>query len=210
MRTSRRVYASITPADLPSEIVALLYTVRQSRSRPDTPAGARFATSVPRRHGEAMLTLEGLREACDAVTDWLKEYPHLSEAVYQRALQQELQERGHAVEAEKVLPVKYKHMQVGTVRADLIAHPRPEAVAPGLKTVIELKKAPKITQGHIDQLHTYMALSARQLAGIVNGAVVNFGASPAEIHFVDGAVFWDKLDASRPSGANEATERERD
>jgi GxxExxY protein len=144
-----------------------------------------------------MLTHEKLQEACDAVTDGLKEYPHLSEAVYQRALQLELQERGYTVEAEVVMPVTYKNMQVGTVRADLIAHPHRNTEDGWRETAIELKRAPKITQNHIDQLCTYMALCARQNAGVNHGAVVNFGVSPAEIHFVDGVRFWNELNASR-------------
>ena len=156
-----------------------------------------------------MLTHERLQEACNAVTDGLKEYPHLSEAVYQRALQLELQQRGYTVEAEKVLPVKYKGMQVGTVRADLVAHPRPDTEGGRRETALELKRAPKITQSHIDQLCTYMTLSARQRFGIVHGAVVNFGASPVEIHYVDGGRFWDALNPSGSGDEEEDSENDR-
>jgi len=129
-----------------------------------------------------MLDLEKLREACAKVTEAFKHYPHLSEAVYQRALQIELQERGHTVVAEVVKPVKYYGMHVGTVRADLVVHDRTAD-----DFVLELKRAPKILQGHIDQLRTYLSLtvSEREEPSPVVGAVVNFGVSPAEIHFED-------------------------
>ena len=139
-----------------------------------------------------MLQPGELRKACAAVSDGLKEYPHLSEAVYQRALQLELQRHYvDAVETEVVLPVEYRGMHVGTVRADLVAHPKPNAEFPHCQeTVIELKRASKITQSHIDQLNTYLALSMRQTGNTVHGAVVNFGVQPAQIHFEDGNDFW--------------------
>ena len=130
-----------------------------------------------------MLDLDGLREACTKVSYAFKIYPHLSETVYQRALQIELTKQGHSVVAEVVKPVKYHGMHVGTVRADLVVHDRN-----GDDFVIELKRAPKILQGHIDQLRTYLALTATEgemVASPVVGAVVNFGVSPAEIYFED-------------------------
>ena len=133
-----------------------------------------------------MITEDELRAACARVTKAFEYYPHLSEAVYQRALQLELQEMGHTVVAEVVKPVMYRGMHVGTVRADLVMHNR---LADDF--VIELKRVPKILQGHIDQLHTYVALTAErhveqyQEPCDVRGAIVNFGRAPAEIHFVD-------------------------
>ncbi len=133
-----------------------------------------------------MITEDELRVACDNVSEAFKEYPHLSEAVYQRALQIELQAAGHTVVTEVIKPVLYKGMHAGTVRADLVVHNRRTD-----DFVIELKRVPKILQGHIDQLRTYMALVAdeeiernREPSG-VRGAVVNFGRAPAEIHFED-------------------------
>jgi len=133
-----------------------------------------------------MITEDELRKACANVTKAFELYPHLSEAVYQRALQLELQGRGHTVVAEVVKPVMYKGMHVGTVRADLVVHNRQAD-----DFVIELKRVPKILPGHIDQLRTYVALTAeRHIEQYkepcdVRGAVVNFGRAPAEIHFED-------------------------
>ena len=129
-----------------------------------------------------MLDLEKLRAACAKVTEGFKDYPHLSEAVYQRALQIELQERGHFVVAEVVKPVKYRDMHVGTVRADLVVHDRDAD-----DFVLELKRAPKILQSHIDQLRTYLSLTVREGEDPypVEGAVVNFGVTPAEIYYED-------------------------
>ena len=137
-----------------------------------------------RRH---VLSPKELREACDAVTDAFWRYPHLSEAVYQRALQLELQQRGFFVVAEVVKPILYKGMHAGIVRADLVVHSVRGNT--GNVFVLELKRAPKIVQSHIDQLCTYVALlfdEAGEPGGIAAaGAVVNFGSSPAEIHFED-------------------------
>lgn len=137
-----------------------------------------------------MITEDELRAACAKVTKAFEYYPHLSEAVYQRALQIELQAAGHTVVAEVVKPVMYKDMHVGTVRADLVVHHR---LADDF--VIELKRVPKILQGHIDQLRTYVALVADEEIDryhepcLVRGAVVNFGRAPAEIHFEDTPVW---------------------
>ena len=146
-----------------------------------------------------MITEDELRAACAKVTYAFKDYPHLSEAVYQRALQLELQAAGHTVVAEVVKPVMYKGMHVGTVRADLVVHNRSAD-----DFVIELKRVPKILQGHIDQLRTYVALTAdRQVEQYhefcdVRGAVVNFGRAPAEIHIVDTPV-WARGRESSPT-----------
>jgi GxxExxY protein len=152
-----------------------------------------------------MLDLAKLREACAKVTQVFDKYPHLSEAVYQRALQIELQERGYVVVAEVVKPVKYYGMHVGTVRADLVVHDRNAD-----DFVLELKRAPKILQGHIDQLRTYMALTAmegEEFSPVV-GAVVNFGVSPAEIHFEETPA-WARGPAPSPTTPSRSRSRSR-
>ena len=149
-----------------------------------------------------MLTEDELRVACVHVTHAFQDYPHLSEAVYQRALQLELQERGHTVVAEVIKPVMYNGIHVGTVRADLVVHNRH-----AYDFVLELKRVPKILQGHIDQLRTYVSLVAEEEMRRtpsepcdVRGAVVNFGRAPAEIHFVD-APEWASGKERSPSRA---------
>ena len=141
-----------------------------------------------------MFSETALKRVCATVSNELRLYPHLSEAVYQRALQVELL-RQHdvvAVETEVVLPVEYRGMHVGTVRADLVVHPKTNADFPcPQETVIELKRAPKITQSHIDQLSTYISLSMQRTHSTVHGAVVNFGARPPEIHWQNGDEYWD-------------------
>ena len=134
-----------------------------------------------------------LKQVCAKVSDEFELYPHLSEAVYQRALQVELLQQNDvaAVETEVVLPVEYRGYHVGTVRADLVVHTKETADDPYTQeTVIELKRAPKITQNHIDQLSTYVSLKMQKTDTTVHGAVINFGVRPTEIHFVDGNDFW--------------------
>ena len=141
-----------------------------------------------------MFGLTALRKVCAKVSDELKLYPHLSEAVYQRALQVELQQQHDvdSVETEVVLPVEYRGYHVGTVRADLVVHPKPNADYPcPQETVIELKRVPKITQSHVDQLYTYVSLKMQKTGVPVHGAVVNFGVRPPEIRFLSGDDYWD-------------------
>ena len=135
-----------------------------------------------------------LRKVCATVSDELRLYPHLSEAVYQRALQVELlrQHDVEAVETEVVLPVYYRGLHVGTVRADMVVHPKTNADYPcAQETVIELKRAPKITQSHIDQLYTYVSLQMQGTQQTVHGAVLNFGVRPPEVRFLSGDEYWD-------------------
>jgi GxxExxY protein len=150
-----------------------------------------------------MFGLTALKKACAKVSDEFKLYPHLSEAVYQRALQVELL-RQHdvvAVETEVVLPVEYRGYHVGTVRADLVVNPKENADYPcPQETVIELKKVPRITQSHIDQLYTYVSLKMQKTESTVHGAVVNFGVRPPEIRFLSGDEYWDNIRHERNHG----------
>ena len=150
-----------------------------------------------------MFSETALRKVCATVSDELKLYPHLSEAVYQRALQVELlrQHDVEAVETEVVLPVYYRGLNVGTVRADLVVHPKANADYPcPQETVIELKRAPKITQSHIDQLYTYVSLQMQGTQQTVHGAVVNFGVRPPEVRFLSGDEYWDARRYERNCG----------
>ena len=158
----------------------------------------------------SMITEDELRVACAKVTKAFELYPHLSEAVYQRALQIELQESGHTVVAEVVKPVMYEGMHVGTVRADLVVHNKHAD-----DFVLELKRVPKILPGHIDQLRTYMALTAERRIKQYNepcdvrGAVVNFGRAPAEIHFEDTPVWANGREPSPPRSHSRSRSRSR-
>lgn len=150
-----------------------------------------------------MFGLTALKEVCAKVSDEFGLYPHLSEAVYQRALQVELLQQHDvvAVETEVVLPVEYRGYHVGTVRADLVVNPKENADCPcPQETVIELKKVPRITQSHIDQLYTYMSLKMQKTGSTVHGAVVNFGVRPPEIRFLSGDEYWDNLRYERNHG----------
>ena len=143
-----------------------------------------------------MFGLTHLKKVCAKVSDEFELFPHLSEAVYQRALQVELLQQHEvvAVETEVVLPVEYRGYHVGTVRADLVVHAKQSADDPYTQeTVIELKRAPKITQSHIDQLSTYVSLKMQKTDTTVHGAVVNFGVRPPEIRFLSGDEYWDTL-----------------
>ena len=151
-----------------------------------------------------------LKRVCAKVSHEFRLYPHLSEAVYQRALQVELLQQPDvvAVETEVVLPVEYRGYHVGTVRADLVVNPKENANYPcPEETVIELKKVPKITQSHIDQLYTYVSLKMQRTESTVHGAVVNFGVRPPEIRFLSGDEYWDARRYERNRGPGDDSTR---
>ena len=82
-----------------------------------------------------------------------------------------------------------------------MVHPTANADYPcPQETVIELKRAPKITQSHIDQLYTYVSLQMQGTQQTVHGAVVNFGVRPPEVRFLSGDEYWDALRYERNCG----------
>lgn len=75
--------------------------------------------------------------------------PGFSESVYHKALSYDLTLHKIEHEMERVIPVMYKQMQIGTVRADIIIEKR---------MVVELKRAVKITVAHLQQAERYANL----------------------------------------------------
>ena len=92
--------------------------------------------------------------------------PGFLEVVYQRALAHELGLRGHAVELEHALSVRYKGQLVGEYRADMVVDS---------KLVLELKAVSAISKAHLAQAQHYLAATGLQLA-----LILNFGAASLE------------------------------
>jgi GxxExxY protein len=90
--------------------------------------------------------------------------PGLLEAVYDRFLAFELQDRGVQVERQVALPVHYRGQtfQAG-YRIDIIA---------GNQIVVEVKAVEKLMPVHEAQLLTYLKLSGRPLGLLINFNVV--------------------------------------
>ena len=75
--------------------------------------------------------------------------PGFCESMYQKALSQELWAHNVAHENERVIPVSYKDIHIGVVRADIVVQ----------KTmVIELKTVAKLSPAHLHQAERYAAL----------------------------------------------------
>lgn len=88
------------------------------------------------------------------------------EKVYQRALQAELIQRGHLVDLEPSLTVKFKGITVGTYAADLLVDG---------KVIVELKVAKKYNKQDEAQLLNELKASDMDV-----GMLINFGKEKVE------------------------------
>jgi len=75
--------------------------------------------------------------------------PGFCESMYQKALSQELWAHHVAHENERVIPVSYKDIHIGVVRADIVVQKN---------MVIELKTVAKLSPAHLQQAERYAAL----------------------------------------------------
>lgn len=88
------------------------------------------------------------------------------EKVYQRAMQVELLQRGHAAELEPKIEVQYKGVVVGSYAADLLVDD---------KVIVELKIAKNYNPEDEAQL-----LNELKATGIKIGLLINFGKEKVE------------------------------
>lgn len=111
------------------------------------------------------MDLEAVTAAANAVFDALGS--GLTESCYQHALGHELRLRGHVVECEVTMPVRFKGVHVGAVRADLLID---------YQWIIELKSVARATDAHAQQLAAYLRLHTESRGGTpTEGFIVNFG-----------------------------------
>ena len=89
--------------------------------------------------------------------------PGFSESVYQKALSYDLSEKHIPHETERVIPVMYKQLQIGVLRADIVVDN---------DMVVELKRAVKITPAHLQQAERYA-----RLLNLSKITVINFGCA---------------------------------
>lgn len=88
--------------------------------------------------------------------------PGLLESVYEKILSIEVEKRGHKVECQKALPIKYEdRLLPDAFRMDLLVD--------GL-VVVELKSTAQMSPVYFKQLRTYLVLSGLQV-----GLLINFG-----------------------------------
>lgn len=92
--------------------------------------------------------------------------PGFLEAVYEKAMVQELTLRGLPFEEQKLLPVYYKGQLIGEYRADLLVDG---------KIIVELKAVSALATAHLAQALHYLSATGLQLA-----ILINFGAAALE------------------------------
>ena len=86
--------------------------------------------------------------------------PGLLESIYEVAFDHELQLRGLAVERQVPIAVKYKNIQIGGQRLDLLVEG---------EIIVELKAVEYLTPVHEAQILSYL-----QAAGLRLGLLINF------------------------------------
>jgi GxxExxY protein len=87
------------------------------------------------------------------------------EYLYGLALERELRARGHEVARELLVRVKYKGLDLGLQRIDMVVDE---------KLIIEIKSTEQLHKGAGRQLHNYLKAS-----GIPVGLLLHFGPEPA-------------------------------
>jgi GxxExxY protein len=92
--------------------------------------------------------------------------PGFLEAIYERALVEELNKRDIEVETQKVIDLIYKNKKIGVHRLDLIVDG---------KVIIELKTVERFSIHHRAQLKSYLKAGGHKL-----GILVNFSKSKVE------------------------------
>ena len=104
------------------------------------------------------------KELCYRITGCAYEvYRHLGhgflESVYQKALYQELHNKGLKVQSEQPVTIFYKGVNVGDHRLDLVVEDR---------VIIELKAQKQIPVSAEPQLINYLKATGKQLGLLVN------------------------------------------
>ncbi len=92
--------------------------------------------------------------------------PGFLESVYEKALIEELSNRGLEIETQKVIDLIYKNKKIGIHRLDLVIDN---------KVVVELKTVERFSVHHKAQLTSYLKASGYKL-----GILVNFSKSKVE------------------------------
>jgi GxxExxY protein len=96
--------------------------------------------------------------------------PGYAEGLYEEALLIELRQRGHQVERQKKIEVKYKNQAIGLHILDMVVN--------GL-VILEFKAVSDILPIHLQQALGYLKSTGLPLA-----LVINFGAERVQFHRV--------------------------
>jgi GxxExxY protein len=108
--------------------------------------------------------------------------PGFSESVYQKALSYDLCEKHIPHEIERVIPVMYKQLQIGVLRADIVVDNN---------MVVELKRVVKITLAHQQQAERYARLLNLSKIIVINFPCVATATVEVSVFLEDG--LWGKL-----------------
>ena len=108
------------------------------------------------------------------------------EAVYQEALEDELQLRNIPYEREKELDITYKGKVLSkTFKADFICYGN---------IILELKAVKEFTDEHYAQIYNYLRASNLEL-----GILINFGSASIEYHRVPASQKWQHNSSNSPN-----------
>ncbi len=105
---------------------------------------------------------------------WATLGPGYSERVYHNAFEIALREAGLSYESERILPVFFRGLNVGNLRADLIVSGQ---------FILELKSTSKLKDEFRNQIRNYM-----KLTGLKSGVLINFPDK-------SGALEYEKVEA---------------
>jgi len=114
--------------------------------------------------------------------------PGFSEAVYQKALSNNLCEHRISHEMERIIQVLYKQLQVGVVRADIVVQNA---------KVVELKRVVRITSAHLQQAEMYARLLRVSKIIVVNFPCVDMAPVQFCVFSEDGV--WGNMPSSPQS-----------
>ena len=87
--------------------------------------------------------------------------PGYSERIYHNAFEVILRQNGISYETERIIPIEFRGISIGNVRADLIVD---------TKWVVELKAVKTVTEAFRNQAKKY-----KELLGLEGAILVNFG-----------------------------------
>ena len=87
--------------------------------------------------------------------------PGYSERMYHNAFEVILRQNGIPYETERIIPIEFRGISLGNVRADLIVDK---------KWVVELKAVKTVTEAFRNQARNY-----RELLGLEGALLINFG-----------------------------------
>lgn len=120
-----------------------------------------------RKHGMELVAEQQTDRVLNAAVAVHRELgPGFLESIYEEALRHELTKRGHRVERQKNIPVRYDGVTVGEHRLDLLVDS---------EIVVELKACKGIEDIHLATARSYLKATGCRVALVLNFAEPKLG-----------------------------------